>query len=501
MTHWDHLLCGALLAELMPPRARKTARASGIAERASRVSEDELSADEGAAPAPSPALVFAESRTESLNETELQAGREALAAVQDKAEELGLTDQIGVLQNLGRRAEEVSSELNEFRLGNVQSANVARITVPSAVTTTRGSAEREGESREYSTPPTSGSEPEGDRPPQTGRGRVEPASRDAAGPGRGRRGGVAVGAQSRRTAQEKRRADRARQEELEEGEAFEEQEEHRTREAAAKARGGAGRRQDQFADVGEDWYDPDDTLFADADAPADEFVESGISYDSRFKRPERLLYGRGPVEAVNLCHRGELEKLILGFKDLSVAAQYETEYLFVLVGRCFDVSKHLSQLHAAYLRGVDVNEAIADATFEMEQMFELGNERLSGNVDRARTATGHHSRGWSVDVALKLMLDLRDDRLDRGEFVGTFGKAKRNMRNLVRTKEITQQANKLVYGDKSYGRGGGGVQQRQTQYPQPAPAPAAGAPAPAPPGKGGDKGKGRGRARGRGRGA
>ena len=112
----------------------------------------------------------------------------------------GLTDQIGVLQNLGRRAEEVSSELNEFRLGNVQSANAARITVPSAVTTTRGSAEREGESREYSTPPTSGSEPEGDRPPQTGRGRVEPASRDAAGPGRGRRGGVAVGAQSRRTA-------------------------------------------------------------------------------------------------------------------------------------------------------------------------------------------------------------------------------------------------------------------------------------------------------------
>ena len=83
------------------------------------MSEDELSADEGAAPAPSPALVFAESRTESLNETELQAGREALAAVQDKAEELGLTDQIGVLQNLGRRAEEVSSKLNEFRLGNV----------------------------------------------------------------------------------------------------------------------------------------------------------------------------------------------------------------------------------------------------------------------------------------------------------------------------------------------------------------------------------------------
>jgi hypothetical protein len=173
---------------------------------------------------------------------------------------------------------------------------------------------------------------------------------------------------------------------LEEGEAFEEQEEHRTREAVAKARGGAGRRNDQFDDVGEDWYDPDDTLFANADQAADECVESGVAYDPRLKRPERLLYGRGPIEAVNLCHRGELEKLIIGFKDLSVVAQYVTEYLHAIVGRCFDVSKHLGQLHQAYLRGVDVDEAIADATFEMEQMFELGNERLSGNVDRARTA-------------------------------------------------------------------------------------------------------------------
>ena len=469
------------------------------------MSEDELSIDEGAAPAPSP-VVLAESRTESLSETEVQAGREALAAVQSRAEELGLSDQIEVLQNLGRRAEEVSSELNEFRVGNVQSA--ARISVPTAVTTTRGGAESEGGSSRGSTPPTSGSEPEGDRPPRTGRGRVEPASRDAAGPGRGRRGGVAVGAQSRRAAQEKRRADKSRQEELEEGEAFEEQEEHRTREAAAKARGGAGRRNDQFADVGEEWYDHDDALFADADKAADEFVESGVAYDPRFKRPERLLYGRGPIEAVNLCHRGELEKLIIGFKDLSVAAQYETEYLHAIVGRCFDVSKHLGQLHQAYLRGVDVEEAIADAAFEMEQMFELGNERLSGNIDRARTAAGHHSRGWSVDVALKLMLDLRDDRLDRGEFVGTFGKAKRTMRNLVRTKEITQQANRLVYGQGGGGRGGGGVQQRQTQYPQPSPAPAAAQPAPAPAsgqgrggGGGSGAGKGRGRARGRGRGA
>jgi hypothetical protein len=83
-------------------------------------------------------------------------------------------------------------------------------------------------------------------------------------------------------------------------------------------------------------------------------------------------------------------------------------------------------------------------------MFELGNERLSGNIDRARTAAGHHSRGWSVDVALKLMLDLRDDRLDRGEFVGTFGKAKRTMRNLVRTKFC--KIGPLLVGFKGYTR-------------------------------------------------
>ena len=165
--------------------------------------------------------------------------------------------------------------------------------------------------------------------------------------------------------------------------------------------------------MGDDSWIPN-VPFVTSFAVFQKFFLRNVAYDPRFKRPERLLYGRGPIEAVNLCHRGELEKLIIGFKDLSVAAQYETEYLHAIVGRCFDVSKHLGQLHQAYLRGVDVEEAIADATFEMEQMFELGNERLSGNIDRARTTAGHHSRGWSVDVALKLILDLRDDRLDRG---------------------------------------------------------------------------------------
>ena len=142
---------------------------------------------------------------------------------------------------------------------------------------------------------------------------------------------------------------------MEEGDAFEEREDHHTHEAVAKARGGAGRRNDQFADVGEHSCYPDDALFADADQAADELVESGVAYDPRFKRPEWLLYGWGPIEAVNLCHCGELEKMIIGFKDLSVAAQYETEYLHAIVGRCFDVSKHLDHFHQAYIRGVDVS--------------------------------------------------------------------------------------------------------------------------------------------------
>jgi hypothetical protein len=81
VAHWDRLLCGALLAKLMPSRARRATRASGSAERASRVSEDELSAKDGAAPTPSHAIVFAESMTESLSETEVQACREAPATV------------------------------------------------------------------------------------------------------------------------------------------------------------------------------------------------------------------------------------------------------------------------------------------------------------------------------------------------------------------------------------------------------------------------------------
>ena len=49
-------------------------------------------------------------------------------------------------------------------------------------------------------------------------------------------------------------------------------------------------------------------------------MDSGVPYDPGYKRPQRLLYGRGPIEAVNLYHRGEYEETVLGFKDLSVAA-------------------------------------------------------------------------------------------------------------------------------------------------------------------------------------
>ena len=420
---------------------------------------------EGAAPAPTPAIISAvTTRTNSLSEGELASAREALAALRASGAD---PNQIAILERTGLRAQETSEELDFLQRESVRGERELSDFVAEEGTSSLGSDEGE--------PPASR---QGDRTARTGRDQSEPTSADAAGPGRR---GVSVGKQARKAATAARKGgkaaqaksaavdDRARQDELEESEHWEDGEEKATRKAAGARRSGSRGAAGDYEQFEEGWFEGGQDLLADDDE--DDFVDSGVPYDPGFKRPQRLLYGRGPIEAVNLYHRGEYEDTILGFKDLSVAAQYESKYLHPLVGRTYDVHKHLARALRVYRAGGDIEAELDDCVFETAKMFEMGHERQGGNNDRARTAAGHTSRGWTLDTALKLMLDARDDRMDRAEFSGVFGKAKRKMRNIVRTKELTAEANRLVYGNR---RGGAYTE------PSDATPPRGGAPAPAP---------------------
>jgi hypothetical protein len=182
--------------------------------------------------------------------------------------------------------------------------------------------------------------------------------------------------------------------------------------------------------------------------------ESTVPYISRTaggaRRPRRIFEQQqeGFIEAVNLLERGEYEEVITGWSQLAVPAQYETEYLLPIVGRLYDVQRELERLNRN-----SPGRIPGGIIEEISRMHELGRERLEGNIDRARTAAGQKSRGWSLDLALGAMLDQRDARIDRGQFRGAYGRKKKKMSDRIRVHEETFAAKAAFWSTKGGNRG------------------------------------------------
>ena len=182
--------------------------------------------------------------------------------------------------------------------------------------------------------------------------------------------------------------------------------------------------------------------------------ESTVPYISRTaggaRRPRRIFEQQqeGFIEAVNLLERGEYEEVITGWSQLAVPAQYETEYLLPIVGRLYDVQRELERLNRN-----SPGRIPGGIIEEIGRMHELGRERLEGNIDRARTAAGQKSRGWSLDLALGAMLDQRDARIDRGQFRGAYGRKKKKMSDRIRVHEETYAAKAAFWATRGGNRG------------------------------------------------
>ena len=258
--------------------------------------------------------------------------------------------------------------------------------------------------------------------------------------------------------------------EAEEGEEQEAAEIQRARSSGrqpSKSAGGgrAYRDSDDFDDpFGAFDPDGDDWGGGPGKSTADGYVkESGVPYiyEPSLPRPRRLFDQQERqhfIEACNLFRRGEYEEVLLGFDKLSVAAQYELEYVAPILGRVNDVREELARLNR-HSRG-RIPEAVLA---ELDAILDLGDERYQGNRDRARAAAGHRSRGHGVDQALQLMLDVRDDRIDEGEFTGRYGAQRRAQSDRIRRAEASLQAKAWALASTGWGRGNRQQQQQQQQ--------------------------------------
>eukprot|EP01050_Picozoa_sp_SAG11_P026120 SAG11_NODE_6142_length_1379_cov_1.034375_2_plen_180_part_00 len=97
---------------------------------------------------------------------------------------------------------------------------------------------------------------------------------------------------------------------------------------------------------------------------------------------------------------------------------------------------------------------------ELERCFDLLDERVQGQRERARAAAGESTEGFSPDDALGIMLEVRDARMESGEFTGKFGQAKKTFATRVRAAKARQRAAAAA----TRSRGG----QRKWTYSEPA---------------------------------
>eukprot|EP01052_Picozoa_sp_SAG31_P013838 SAG31_NODE_843_length_11551_cov_6.757772_14_plen_457_part_00 len=172
--------------------------------------------------------------------------------------------------------------------------------------------------------------------------------------------------------------------------------------------------------------------FSSEDEEGEPDEPAGVPYfpSGRLVRPDRLFRQQdfGRIEQVNLFRTGEYASVIPGFKDLTPACQYEVEYTYPVTGRLHDILRELVSVERA-----EPGRIPGYIAAELRRCYDLLEERVDGQMERAKCASGQSSEGFTLDATLAIMLELRDARMEAGSFrEGAFGKAKLETAKRVR---------------------------------------------------------------------
>eukprot|EP01052_Picozoa_sp_SAG31_P035351 SAG31_NODE_4254_length_3414_cov_5.296833_2_plen_443_part_00 len=192
-----------------------------------------------------------------------------------------------------------------------------------------------------------------------------------------------------------------------------------------------------------------------SDEEEDEAGEpTGVPYypSDRLVRPERIFRRQdfGKIEAVNLFQTGEYEQVIPGFSDLTPACQFEVEYVYPVAARLHDILRELMAVE-----GGEPGRIPGYIAAEIRGCYDLLEERIDGQMERAKCASGKSTEGFTLDAALAIMLELRDARMESGAFrEGAFGKAKQETAKRVRLARAKLRASRQAF--QAEGRKGGG---------------------------------------------
>eukprot|EP01050_Picozoa_sp_SAG11_P002911 SAG11_NODE_154_length_14340_cov_19.803946_3_plen_455_part_00 len=214
---------------------------------------------------------------------------------------------------------------------------------------------------------------------------------------------------------------------------------------SAAAEGGGGG--DYWGEDYAEWESRGGGGYGDWQDEPDERALSGVPYHPGYKRPSRIrdLATVGLNEAVDLWRKGEY-RCIDCFDYLTTAAQYELEYTAPIAGRLYDLRMYAERLNAKS-RG-KVQRIPAEFVDELERCFDLLDERVQGQRERARAAAGESTEGFTPDDALGIMLEVRDARMESGQFTGKFGEAKKTFATRVRAAKARQRAAAAAAGSR-----------------------------------------------------
>jgi hypothetical protein len=181
---------------------------------------------------------------------------------------------------------------------------------------------------------------------------------------------------------------------------------------------------------------------------------TGVPYypSGRLVRPERIFRRQdfGKIEAVNLFQTGEYEQVIPGFADLTPACQFEVEYVYPVAARLHDILRELMAVERA-----EPGRIPGYIAAELRGCYDLLEERVDGQMERAKCASGRSTEGFTLDAALAIMLELRDARMESEAFrEGAFGKAKQETAKRVRLARAKLRASRQAL--QAEGRKGAG---------------------------------------------
>ena len=142
--------------------------------------------------------------------------------------------------------------------------------------------------------------------------------------------------------------------------------------------------------------------------------------------------------------------MIPGFADLTPACQFEVEYVYPVAARLHDILRELMAVERA-----EPGRIPGYIAAELRGCYDLLEERVDGQMERAKCASGRSTEGFTLDAALAIMLELRDARMESEAFrEGAFGKAKQETAKRVRLARAKLRASRQAL--QAEGRKGAG---------------------------------------------